>query len=78
MRETDVSVRFLGYGSDEANAINDALKKEEINKVDASPLNESRLLNKILCLSARKGSELNHDLFLLLLVLFKRCITIFR
>lgn len=61
--EADVSVRFLGYGSDEANAINDALKKEEINKVDASPLNESPLLNKILCLSPRKGSELNHDLF---------------
>lgn len=39
MTEADVSVRFLGYGSDEANAIDDALKKEEINKVDASPLN---------------------------------------
>lgn len=54
------------------------LKEGGNNKVEASALSESPLLNVILCLSPRKGSELNCDLFLLLPVLFRSCITILR
>lgn len=46
--------------------------------MEVSPLNESPLLNTAPCLSPAKGSELNLGLFLILLVLFKSCITIFK